>query len=130
MEEFKQGQRKRDKTKWVDPITKDDINNLPFILLGLNYRRYFPQPMTGQFSKKFLRKHPDIVFSKSAFSGKTMATGIRESGLVNILQFGYHEYIAEDEDFSHNLVKIDFSDSNCNETINHQLLIIQQIFIK
>ena len=50
-----------------------------------------------------------------------MATGIRESGLVNILQFGYHEYIAEDENFSHNPVKIDFSDSNCNEPINHQL---------
>ena len=61
------------------------------------------------------------MFSKSAFSGKTMATGIRESGLVNILQFGYHEYIAEDEDFSHKPVRVDFSDSNCSEPMIHQL---------
>ena len=50
-----------------------------------------------------------------------MATGIRESGLVNIIQFGYHEYTEEEENFLHNPVKIDFSDSNCNESINHQL---------
>ena len=50
-----------------------------------------------------------------------MATAIRESGLVNIIQFGYHEYIEEEENFLHNPVKIDFSDSNCNESIDHQL---------
>ena len=106
----------------MDPITKDDIDNLPLILLGLNYRKHFPQPISGsQFSKKFLEKHPDIVFSKSKFSGKTMATGIRESGLVNIIQFGYHEYIEEEENFLHNPVKIDFSDSNHTESINQQL---------
>ena len=48
-----------------------------------------------------------------------MATGIRESGLVNVLQFGYHECSAEDENFSHKLVKVDFSDSN--ESMIHQL---------
>ena len=47
MEEFHQTQRGRAKTKWVDPITKDDIDNLPLILLGLNYRKYFPQPIPG-----------------------------------------------------------------------------------
>ena len=62
-----------------------------------------------------------MVFSKSALSGKTMATGIRESGLVNVLQFGYHECSAEDEKFSHKLVKVDFSDSNCNKSMIHQL---------
>ena len=79
MEEFYQNQKGRAKAKWVDPITKDDIDNLPLILLGLNYRKHFPQPVSGsQFSKKFLDKQPDIVFSKSKFSGKTMATRIRE----------------------------------------------------
>ena len=50
-----------------------------------------------------------------------MAIGIRESGLVNIIQFGYHEYIEKEENFLHNPVKIDFSDSNHTESINHQL---------
>ena len=40
---------------------------------------------------------------------------------MNILQFGYHEYIAKDKELSHNLVKIDIYDSNCNEPIVHQL---------
>merc|ERR1711867_402077 len=121
MEEFHQTQKGRAKTRWVDPITKDDIDNFPLILLGLNYRKHFPQPISGsQFSKKFLEKHPDIVFSKSKFSGKTMAPGIRESGLVNIIQFGYHEYIEEEENFLHNPVKVDFSASKYPEqTINH-----------
>merc|ERR1712101_14193 len=119
MEEFKQGQNQRGHIKWVDPITKDDIDNLPLILLGLNYRKYFPQPVTDKrFTQKFLKKHPDMVFSKSALRGKTMATGIRESGLVNVLQFGYHEYNEEDENLSHKIVKVDFSDSN--ESMTHQ----------
>ena len=51
-----------------------------------------------------------------------MATGIRESGLINVIQFGYHEYTEEEENFLHAPVKIDFSDSNHPEsTINHQL---------
>ena len=40
MEEFQKGQNRRGNVKWVDPITKDDIDNLPLILLGLNYRKY------------------------------------------------------------------------------------------
>ena len=120
MEEFQQDQKHKGQIKWVDPITKDDIDNLPLILLGLNYRKYFPQQVPDNtFTKKFLKNHPDIVFSKSALSGKTMATGIRESGLVNVLQFGYHEYSGEDENLTHKLVKLDFSDSN--ESMTHQL---------
>merc|ERR1711867_47621 len=118
MEEFHQTQRGRAKTKWVDPITKDDIDNLPLILLGLNYRKHFPQPIPDKlFSQKFLRKHPDIVFSKSALTGKTMATGI-ESGLINSIQFGYHEYNEGNENLSHKIVKVNYSDSN--ESMTHQ----------
>ena len=47
-----------------------------------------------------------------------MATGIRESGLVNVLQFGYHEYDEDNENLSHKIVKVDFSDSN--ESMTHQ----------
>ena len=119
MEEFQKDQSCRNHVKWVDPITKDDIDNLPLILLGLNYRKYFPQPVTDKrFTQKFLKKHPDMVFSKSALTGKTMATGIRESGLVNVLQFGYHEYNEDNENLSHKIVKVDFSDSN--ESMTHQ----------
>ena len=123
MEEFHKTQRARAKTKWVDPISKEDIDNLPLILLGLNYRKHFPQQIPGsQFPNKFLEQHPDIVFSRSKFSGKTMATGIRESGLINVIQFGYHEYTKEEENFLHDPVKIDFPDSNHPEpTIKHQL---------
>ena len=119
MEEFRQDQSKRNKyVKWVDPITKDDIDNLPLILLGLNYRKHFPQPLPDKlFSRKFLRKHPDIVFSKSALTGKTMATGI-ESGLINSIQFGYHEYNEDNENPSHKIVKVNYSDSN--ESRTHQ----------
>ena len=93
MEDFQRTQRYRAKSNWIDPISKEDIDTLPLILLGLNYRKYFPQPVPDKhFSKKFLGQHPDIVFSKSKFTGKTMGTGIRESGLVNMIQLGYHEY--------------------------------------
>ena len=119
MEEFKKDQGKRNHVKWVDPITKDDIDNLPLILLGLNYRKYFPQQITDKrFTQKFFKKHPDMVFSKSALSGKTMATGIKESGLVNALQFGYHEYNEDNQNLSHKILKVDFSDSN--ESMTHQ----------
>ena len=123
MEDFQKSQKFRTKKKWVDPISKEDIDTLPLILLGLNYRKYFPQPVPDhQFSKKFLDQHPDIVFSKSKFRCKTMATGIRESGLVNIFQFGYHEYKEEEGYFIHPPVKVDFSSSDHPEqTINHQL---------
>ena len=117
MEEFRQDQSKRNKyVKWVDPITKDDIDNLPLILLGLNYRKHFPQPLPDKlFSRKFLKKHPDIVFSKSALTGKTMATGI-ESGLINSIQFGYHEYNEDNENPSQKIVKVNYSDSHESRT--------------
>ena len=55
MEDFHKTKKSRTKTKWVYPISKEDIDNLPLILLGLNYRKHFPQPIPGsQFSKKFL----------------------------------------------------------------------------
>ena len=108
MEYFKKHQRHRSKSNWVDSISKEDIDTLPLILLGLNYRKYFPQPVPeNQFSKKFLEKHPDIVFSRSKFTNKTMATGIRESDLVNMIH--YHEYKEENGDFIHPPVKVDFT---------------------
>ena len=66
MEDFQKHQRHRAKSNWVEPISKEDIDTLPLILLGLNYRKYFPQPVPEKyFSKKFLEQHPDIVFSRS-----------------------------------------------------------------
>ena len=123
MEDFQKTQRHRANSYWVDPISKEDIDTLPLILLGLNYRKYFPQPVPEKyFSKKFLEQHPDIVFSRSKFTDKTMATGIRESDLVNMIQFGYHEYKEEEGDFIHPPVKVDFSPSNQPEqTISHNL---------
>ena len=51
-----------------------------------------------------------------------MATGIRESDLVNMIQFGYHEYKEEEGDFIHPPVKVDFSPSDKPEqTISHHL---------
>ena len=51
MEDFQNSQKFRTKKKWVDPISKEDIDTLPLILLGLNYRKYFPQPVPDhQFS--------------------------------------------------------------------------------
>ena len=51
-----------------------------------------------------------------------MATGIRESGLVNMIQFGHHEYKEQEGDFIHPPVKVDFSPSNQPEqTISHNL---------
>ena len=55
MEDFKQHQRQRGKGNWVDTISKEDIDSLPLILLGLNYRKYCPQPVPDKyFTKKFL----------------------------------------------------------------------------
>ena len=36
MEDFQKTQRFRAKNRWVDPISKEDIDTLPLILLGLN----------------------------------------------------------------------------------------------
>ena len=121
MEDFQKHQKHRGKSNWVDSISKEDIDTLPLILLGLNYRKYFPQPVPDKFfTKKFLDQHPDIVFSKSKFSDKTMATGIRESDLVNMIH--YHEYKEDNGDFIHPPVKIDLSPLDEPEyTINHQL---------
>ena len=53
MEDFQKHQRHRSKSNWVDSISKEDIDTLPLILLGLNYRKYFPQPVPeNHFSKK------------------------------------------------------------------------------
>ena len=121
MEDFQKHQKHRAKTNWVDPVSKEDIDNLPLILLGLNYRKYFPQPVPDKyFTKNFREQHPDIVFSKSKFTDKTMATGIRESDLVNIIH--YHEYKGDEEDFTHLPVKVEFSPLDRPEhTINLHL---------
>ena len=51
-----------------------------------------------------------------------MATGIREADLVNMIQFGYHQYKKEEGDFIHPPVKVDFSPLDKPEqTINHNL---------
>ena len=51
-----------------------------------------------------------------------MATGIRELDLINMIQFGYHEYKEEEGDFIHPPVKVDFSPSDKPEqTISHHL---------
>ena len=103
MEDFEKHQRHRGNGNWVDSISKEDIDSLPLILLGLNYRKYFPLPVPDKyFSKKFLDQHPDIVFSKSKFTDNTMAKGFRESDLVNMIH--YHEYKEDDGDFIHPLV--------------------------
>ena len=65
-------------------------------------------------------QHLDIVFSESKFSDKTMATGIRESDMANMIN--YHEYKEDNGDFIHPPVKIDFTPLDKPEyTINHQL---------
>ena len=72
------------------------------------------------FSKNFKNQNPDIVFSKSQFSNKTMATGIKQANLVNMIH--YHEYIEDAGDFVHPPIKVDFSPLDKPEyTINHQL---------
>ena len=49
-----------------------------------------------------------------------MATGIRESDLVNMIH--YHEYKGDEEDFTHLPVKVEFSQLDIPEhTINHHL---------
>ena len=125
MEGFRQYIRQRGKDKWVDSITKEDINSLPLILVGLNYRKYFPVPVPDKFfSKAFMNQHPDIVFTTSQFSNKTMAIGIKkvqsQTDLVNMLH--HHEYKDDSEDFVHPPVKVDFSPLDEPEyTTNHQL---------
>ena len=56
MEDFQKHQKHRGKSNWVDYISKEDIDTLPLILMGLNYRNYFPQPVPDKaFSKKIPR---------------------------------------------------------------------------
>ena len=125
MEVLKKNIRHRGKTKWVDTITKEDINSLPLILVGLNYQKYFPVPVPdGLFTRSFKNQNPDLVFSKSQFSNKTVASGVKKAklhvDLVNMVH--YHEYKEDSGDFSHLPVNVDFSPSDKSEVAFNNLL--------
>ena len=123
MEYFKKNMCQRGKTKWVETVTKEDINSIPIILVGLNYHKFFPLFVQNvHFSKAFEKQNPDLVFFTSQFSNKTMASQVKKANshvdLVNRVH--YHEYKEEDDDFIHPPVAISPLDKP-EQTISHHL---------
>ena len=83
MKDFQKHQIHRKTTHETEPISQEDIETLPLIILGLNYRQYFPQPVPEKhFDRQFLEQHPQLIFYRSKLTDKIMAAGYQTLNIV------------------------------------------------
>ena len=83
MKDFPKHQIHEKTTHWIGSISQEDIETLPLIILGLNYRQYFPQSVPeSYFTRQFLEQHPQLMFYKSKLTDKIMAAGYQTLDIV------------------------------------------------
>ena len=74
-------------------ITQEDLQTLPFILLGLNYLKYFPEELHPKaFGKLLAYKCPHMKFYTSKITGKIIAAGAmtKDCDSIFTLVFNFH----------------------------------------